>query len=226
MLRPMSRMRRTKTLDWVFAILLWLALAFSLGWYYTITYYGRAGWPMPTPESCGALILYYFSVLNVRTEWQAVHWMLVFPAAGWLWVVIATVLAPYYNRRNEELSWSLLRFSLASLPLSLPAPYLAYVAGGAAGPWNVHTMLQVALRQGHGVRPWWWLSPLYLALAVTALVWHVVVFRRVFEVKGAEFWKLFLLSGILYVLVIAGLGAVVSVPLRYWIEGVSPVVMP
>jgi hypothetical protein len=41
---------------WFAAVSLWLGLAFSLGWYYTFTYYGRSGWLMPLPEACGGLL--------------------------------------------------------------------------------------------------------------------------------------------------------------------------
>lgn len=74
-------MRKTAQNSFV-ALLCWLALAVSLGWYYTVTYFGAVGWPMPSVETLGVLFLYYFSVLNVATEIQAVHWLLVFPLRG------------------------------------------------------------------------------------------------------------------------------------------------
>jgi len=215
LMRPSTK---AALLDWVNAGALWLALAWSLGWYYTFTYYGRSGWPMPTPEACGGLILYYFSVLNGPTEIQALHWMLVFPLAGILWVGLLSLTAPYFGRRNSSFPWSLLRFALASLPLSLPGPYMAYVAGASHGPWNVHAMVAVALRRG-GVTPWGWLSPLYLTLGMLALGCHVWVYRQVFEMAGRSAWKHFLLTAVLFVLVMAGLGTVVTVPLRFYVEG-------
>ena len=214
----MNAPRHTQWADTVIALALWLALGFSLGWYYTITYYGREGWPLPSLETCGGLVLYYFSVINVRTEWQAVHWMLVFPLAGLLWVMLLSLTAPFFGSRNQAFSWSVFQFALATLPLSLPGPYLAWVAGTTADGWSVHRMVQVALRRG-GVNPWYWLSPLYLVLALVALALHIWVYRLTFELSGKAAWRHFLLTAVLFVLVVAGLGSTAALPLRYHIEG-------
>lgn len=202
--------------DWLTAIALWALLAFSLGWYYTVTYYGARGWPMPTVESLGGLILYYFSVLNVDTRIQAAHWMFVFPLVGVLWVMLLSFTAPYYAGRNVSFAWSLSRFAWASVPLSLPVPYMVYVAGKAAGPWSMQSVVSVALRRG-GVSPWPWLSPLYLALALVALGCHVFVYRQVFEIRGADAWKLIVFTLILLICTLAGLGSLASTTLRlFW----------
>ena len=214
----MSIPRRSAFGDWALAIALWLLLAFSLGWYYTFTFYGKWGWPMPSVEGCGGLILYYFSVLNVRTEIQAVHWMLVFPVAGVMWVALLTLTAPAFQARTELLPWPLLLFALPTLPLSLPAPVLVYLAGRTRDGWDWRHMIDVALRRGH-VTPDDWLTPLYLGLGLVALAWHIQVYRHVFEITGKAAWKHFSLTAAVYVLVMAGLGGVVSVPLLYWIEG-------
>lgn len=207
-----------KVADGVNAVVLWLALAFSLGWYYTITYYGREGWPMPSIETCGGLILYYFSVLNIPTEGQAIHWMLVFPMAGILWVALLTLTAPFFGAQNRAFTWSMFHFALATLPLSLPGPYLAYIAGQTENGWSVHAMIQVALRRG-GVMPWASLSPMYLLLALIALAWHLYVYRQIFELTGRIAWTHFLVTAVLFILTIAGLGAAAALPLRYYLEG-------
>jgi hypothetical protein len=214
----MTAPRRAQITDWINAILLWLLFAFSLGWYYTITYYGREGWPMPSVEGCGGLILYYFSVLNTATEIQAIHWMIVFPLAGVVWVALLRLTAPYFGGGTVELHWAAFRFALATLPLSLPGPYLAWVAAHARGGWSLRVMFEVALRRG-GVQPWAWLSPLYLGLALLALAWHIYVYAHVFELHGKQAWRHFLITGILFVLVVAGLGSILGVPLRYYVEG-------
>ncbi|HPO14751.1 MAG TPA: hypothetical protein PLI09_15020 [Candidatus Hydrogenedentes bacterium] len=209
--------RTIKTLDWVNAIALWLALAFSLGWYYTFTYYGRSGWPMPSMEGCGGLLFYYFSVINVRVELQAVHWMLAFPLGGILWVALLSFTAPYFNQRNQNFAWSLVQFGLASLPLSLPGPYMAYLAGKVHGVWNIHTMAAVALRHD-GAPPFDWLTPLYLGLGVAAFVCHLYAYRQVFPLRGNDAWKHFLLTASLYICTIVGLANIVAGPLRYFLE--------
>lgn len=75
------------------AVMCWLALSVSLGWYYTVTYFGAIGWPMPSVETIGALVLYYFSVINAATEIQAVHWLAVFPISGFLWAALLKKIA-------------------------------------------------------------------------------------------------------------------------------------
>jgi len=204
-------------LDWANAMALWLALAFSLGWYYTFTYYGRSGWPMPSMEGCGGIIFYYFSVLNVRAEIQAVHWMLSFPLAGVLWVMLLSFTAPYFRQRNENFAWSLVQFGLASLPLSLPGPYMAYLAGKINGVWTFHAMIEVAFRRAGGP-PFDWLTPLYLGLGVAALLCHVYVYSQVFNLRGKDAWKHFLITAALFFCAIAGLAAIMAGPLRYFLE--------
>lgn len=104
MLLAMSSVRRKRLLDGLSVIVLWLLLGFSLGWYYTFTYYWRSGWPMPTVECCGTLIMYYFSVVTAATPVQAVHWMAVFPPAGVIWAALLTLTAPRFGGQNDR--WS------------------------------------------------------------------------------------------------------------------------
>ena len=114
---------------WSGAICIWLALGLGLGWYYTVTYYGRSGWPMPTPDVCSALVLYYFSVLNVATEGQAVHWLVVFPVAGMLWVTALWALAPRFHGNRPPFDRALFWFALTSVPMIVPAPWMSFIAG-------------------------------------------------------------------------------------------------
>ena len=147
---------RTKPfLRYLIPTVLWLALGFSLGWYYTFTYYGRSGWPMPIPEGCAALILYYFSVLNVSTEIQAVHWIIVFPVAGWLWVSSLDLVDRFFRGEQTPKGHLSLAFALTSLPLSLPGPLISWWAGQTDGGFSGERMVEVALRRG-------WVHPLRL----------------------------------------------------------------
>ncbi len=203
---------------WCGAVSLWLSLAFSLGWYYTFTYYGRSGWPLPVPEACGGLLLYYFSVLNVDTEVQALHWMIVFPLAGVLWVLALTIT----DRRVQHgdgpnVARALWMFALCTVPLILPAPYMAYVAGTDRGPWDFHTMMLVALRREF-VSPRPWLSPLYLVLALAAIAAHIAVYRRLFSIRGQRAWRHFLFAAIVFVIVCVTLAATAAIPLRFFFE--------
>ncbi|MCC6694399.1 MAG: hypothetical protein IT365_02105 [Candidatus Hydrogenedentes bacterium] len=196
---------------------IWLGIGFSLGWYYTFTYYGRAGWPMPLPETCAALVLYYFSVLNVDTEWQALHWMLVFPAAAALWVECLRRCARWMGLAQPPFATVFVLFGLAALPLALPGPWMAWIAGLMDGGFHADRMLAVALRRGF-VTPWTWLSPMYAGLGTIGLVLHIRVYSRIFRIPRAKAFMHFPVSMIVLVIVAAVLASVAALPLRLWFE--------
>ena len=127
----MLGIKRAAAIDVLKASALYLGLGFSLGMYYTIAYYGRAGWPMPLPEGISALILYYFSVLNEPTVVQAIHWMVLFPVAGALWALLLVITAPFFGVRRPLFSLTFVRFGLTALPLTLAGPCMAFVAGSS-----------------------------------------------------------------------------------------------
>ena len=204
-------------LRWAVAILLWLALGFSLGWYYTFTYYGRAGWPMPTPESCAAIVLYYFSVLNVATEIQAVHWMIAFPIAGILWVAALDRVARWLALERPAFERALLTLALATVPLLLPAPWLAYRAGLTDGGFVFRRMLDVALRHGF-VTPPSWLNPICFALGLVALGLQAHAYHRLYAGAGRKAWIHVPAAVIALTVAACVLGAVVALPLRFWLE--------
>jgi hypothetical protein len=209
--------RRAWIGDLVKAIVVWLLLGVGLGWYYTATYYGRSGWPMPLPEACAPLILYYFSVLNVATSIQALHWLAVFPLAGILWVTTLAVTAPFFGGKRTEYGWTLVRFAVTSLPLAAPTPLMAYWAGQTGYGFSWARMVAVALRQA-GWMPWWWLTPLYVALAIIALVWQVLVYVKVFDLRGKKALLHYVVSAVMLALLSCGLGTFASMPLRWWLE--------
>ena len=217
MLSAMSSTRRIIFFNWVNAVALWLAFGFSLGWYFTFTYYGRSGWPIPTIEACGGLIMYYFSVVNASTMIQALHWMAVFPLAGILWAALLALTAPRFGGQTERFSEAMFRMALASLPLTPPGFYLAYLAGGARGSWSIQVMLDVALRRG-GVTPPPWVNPVYLVLGLVAFGCHVYVYRGAFGARGGRAWLHFLVTALVYVLIIVGLATLAAIPLRHYLE--------
>lgn len=209
---------RTRFQRSVAAFAIWIAVAFSLGWYYTFTYYGRAGWPMPMPEPCAALVLYYFSVLNVDTELQAIHWLLVFPLAGYLWSVALIVTA----RRVLPCKlpdWSLVmrQFSLAAIPLALPGPWMAWIAGVRDEEFTWERMFAVALRRGN-VEPWPWLTPTYVALGVVAFAIQIAIYRKLFRGTAGQLWVLYPAAMVVLVLSSSVFAAVAALPLRWLFE--------
>jgi hypothetical protein len=199
------------------ALGIWLAVAFSLGWYYTFTYYGRAGWPIPMPEPCAALVLYYFSVLNVDTEVQALHWLLVFPIAGLLWALALSVV----GRRviGNSPNWTVIfrNLSLSAIPLAIPGPWMAWIAGNQDGRFTWLRMTAVALRRGH-VDPWLWLSPMFFALGLLGLVIQIAMYRRLFSGSARQRWVHYLSATIVLILVSSVLAALAAIPLRWLFE--------
>lgn len=209
--------RRETWTDWLKATLLWLALGFSLGWYYTITYYGGEGWPLPYPEALAGILVYYFSVLNADTTVQAVHWMAVFPVVGPLWVGVLQLTAPYFGGRRCQYSYTLVRFGLSALPIALLGPWLAYVAGTTAGGFAWEQMVGVALRRQF-IAPWPWLSPVYLGAGLVSLALQIRMYRLAFATEGRKAFNHFVVSAIIMTLLAAGLGALAAEPLRRWLE--------
>ena len=203
--------------DGFVALAAWLGLGFSLGWYYTITYYGRTGIPIPTPESCAALILYYFSVLNVATEIQALHWMVVFPMAGALWTVSLVLLAPRFGAPRPDCWPTLRRMAVCSLPLVIPGPWLMWIAGMTDAGFSGERVIAVALRRG-GVNPWPGLIALYVGLGLAVLILEVLAYRRLFPLRGLGALRHVAAAGILLILLAAITGAVAAVPLRVVLE--------
>lgn len=208
---------RHPVIDWLLSVMLYLALGFSLGWYYTFTYYGRTGIPMPHPESCAAIVLYYFSVLNVDTEIQAIHWMVVFPITGLLWAGALTRLAPRFGMSTPSLVNVYLLTAIACIPLAAPGPVMAILAGWQDDGFTFDRMLKVALRRGNR-SPDPWLTPLYLVLGVTALGLQWRLLRACFRQSLGSAIRHYLVSAIALIVAAAVLGASLSIPLRLALE--------
>ncbi len=208
---------RHPAIDWILGVALYLALGFSLGWYYTFTYYGRTGIPMPHPESCAAIVLYYFSVLNVDTEVQAVHWMVVFPITGLLWASALNRLAPRFGMSTPSLVNIYLLTAIACIPLAAPGPALALLAGWQDDGFTFDRMIKVALRRGNRL-PDPWLTPLYLVLGVAALGLQWRLLRACFGQTFGSAIRHYLVSAIALFLAAAVLGAAISIPLRLALE--------
>ena len=200
------------------ATLIWTGVGLSLGWYYTFTYYGRTGVPMPTIEPCAALILYYFSVLNVRTEIQAIHWMIVFPAAGALWAAALRVTARYLRIEAPPFHVVFFALSCAALPLVLPAPWMTWIAGyEESDGFRLSRMLLVALRRD-GQAPWPSLTPLYLALGIAALAIQLWLYSRLFRLPLRRALVHYLISAVVLSATAAIVGATAAIPMRLLLE--------
>lgn len=204
--------------DLLKAIVLWLLLAVSVGWYYTFTYYGRTGIPVPLPEPCAAVILYYFSVVpGASSGFQAAHWVLVFPLVGLLWVAVLNTSAPWFGGRREHYAWAAGRLSGTLLPVIAPLPVLAWFGGATAAGFSFGRMVDVALRRAGAPAPWW-LTPLYIVLGVAALVWQFKTYRRIYDLYGKKAVYHLLTSAVVLALLAVGAGALLAWPLRQAFE--------
>lgn len=195
------------------AVGLWLGFGLALGWYYTITYYGRTGLPIPTPDTCAALILYYFSVLNVDTKWQAFHWMLVFPAAGALWTWALSWSARRLKLPPAPFPILAFRLALANAPLTLAAPWLTWVAAQTPDGLSLSHMFAVALRHAF-LSPWPALNPTFLVLGLSSLALQIFVYRLSFSSRGAKACIHFLLALIALIAISATIGGLAAIPMR------------
>ena len=175
-------------------VLLYVSFGLSLGCYYTATYFGRSGWPLPSCEAISGVLLYYFSVIYTTTEVQAAHWISVFVASGYLWIaslwfVSNRVSCTSALRANpERFSTAHDRFTglglavaIATIPLSLPLPFMIWWMGGGSRGFHWSRFIAMCLRHAW-VTPPTWLNYIYFGLAAAAFVAQVAIVRRQFPV--------------------------------------------
>jgi hypothetical protein len=217
---PRNIKHRCIVLEWPLGAACYLALGFSLGWYYTFTYYGRTGIPMPHPESCAAIVLYYFSVVNADTEIQAVHWMAVFPIAGLIWVIALSRLAPRFGGEAIRVARVFFVTGVACIPIALPGPAMAILGGWQDGGFTFDRMIAVALRRGNR-SPDPWLTPLYLTLGAVSLAVQWRLLRGLFNQSIEQSLRHYLVSAVALFICAAIVGAALSVPLRLLFERVN-----
>ncbi|MCC6143325.1 MAG: hypothetical protein IT368_05920 [Candidatus Hydrogenedentes bacterium] len=210
-LSPMPINRYNEGWDYLKATALWVLLGMSLGaaWS-TVT-----AWPLPSIEGMAAVLVYRFSLPEFGRAAAAAYWLLLTPLAGMAWVRVLTLTAPYFGGANRDYPWSLVRFSIASLPLVLPLFFIIW-AGAFRGGFSLARLRAVALLQGMPQMPGW-LAWVYVALGAAALVWHFAVYRRVFEIAGRPAIRHVLTSLTLFLLAAAGAGALLYAPIQRWI---------
>lgn len=197
--------------------LLYLGAAFSLGWYYTFTYYGRSGYPMPLIDACGGILIYYFSVLNIATPWQAVHWMMAFPLAGAIWAACCNAACRVVGDERPAFAHVFFLFAVAAIPIAIAGPFMAWIAGLLADGFSWDHMIKVALRRANKPPPEW-LSPLYLALGFAGLVIQLVAYSRLYTPPLTRGAKHLGLSAILHVVACVLLAMAAAIPLRLLLE--------
>lgn len=192
---------------------LYLALGSSLGCYYTATYFGRSGWPLPSCEAVSGVLLYYFSVINASTEMQAFHWMAVFVAAGYLWIASLWYASNRMNGARDRFTTLGLPVALATIPISLPIPFMVWWMGSTNDGFSWSRFIAVCLRHAW-VHPPIWLNCVYFGLAAIVLATQIAIIRKKWGGNRKRFFATLALAfGLLLVVAIAA-GIVLSSPLR------------
>jgi len=74
----------------------------------------------------------------------------------------------------------------------------------------------VALRHATYM-PATWMTPVYVGLAVVALVWQIFVYGKLFDLSGKMAVLHYLVSAILLVLLACGAATLGSLPIRWWL---------
>lgn len=197
---------------WATAIILWLALAFSLGWYHHATPPGGKGYPTPTPESAAAVVAYLFVGRSFERTMAHLAWMAAVPIAGLLWLAVQYLTAGYFGATWDKFREALVRYAWASLPLIVPGPVLTFMA------WK------------HRIGYWWWEAPswksatatpwpswlgwTYLGLGALVLTIQYLVHRKTFRLAGKKAMAHFLVSLALLIVIAAGAGGLLNLLLR------------
>jgi hypothetical protein len=206
---------------------LYLLFGLSLGCYYTATYFGRGGWPLPSCEALSGVLLYYLSVANAGTELQAAHWMASFVAAGYLWIgALCCVSNMIYGTTThaetaaEKACTAGQRFTSLGSPVALttilvsaPLPFMVLWIGDAGHGFSWSRLIAVCLRRGF-VDPPIWLNYVYLALGTAALITQIAVLRRKLGAGWRRLFWTFALAGATVLVVTVGLGFLISFLLR------------
>jgi hypothetical protein len=197
--------------DYLKATALWVLVGMSLGVYYVSV----STWPVASVEGGAAALAYRFSMPSFGPAMQALYWLILVPLSGIFWIRVLTLTAPYYGGANRDFPWSLVRFSLTGTPLILPVLYVAWAAAFQGG-FSLERLRATALLQHTPDLPGW-IFWVYLVLGLASLVWHVAVYRRIFEISGRAALRHWLTSLALFLLAATGAGALLFYPVQRWI---------
>lgn len=204
--------RRETLRDYSGAVVFWIAAGLSVGWYYTVAYYGAGSWPIPHPEFTLCLLIFYYFPYEASIQTESILWIVATVASGLLWAALLTITAPFFDGRRAQLSYAVFRFSLASLPFALVGPWLVYASGITADGLDWSRVWSIAQRQ-IPIENWPWLNPLYFGVAVAALVVHLYVYRLVLDVRGKKAWLHYCVCSILAGLAGTGMGILAAYPI-------------
>ena len=177
----MATLRRERYLNNLIAIMCWIAVAYSVGWYNTLTRMGARQWPLPSPETAGAHLASFIAWDGFQPHYERVWWFALFPFCGYCWVAMQVYTSPYFDGRHVSISEAVRPFALASLPIAAMGPVVAYYIYQRRGEFLFETFYLRAVEFGL-VEPEPWLGPGFLILASASIVLQFFVHNHVFAI--------------------------------------------
>jgi hypothetical protein len=187
----------------IHAILLWVGLAYSVGWYLGITKMGTKGWFLPSPETAAAYVGYRVSMPQLNSPYDEFWWFILVPCVGWAWVALQCITSPYFGGLAPGIMLTTRIFALATLPITALGPIVGYSVWTSERKMFWDELYLAMTRQGW-VEPNPWLGPMYMGMAVVSLVLQGVVHYKVFGIRGPRALAHFALSLVLLMTVVAG----------------------
>ena len=181
----MSSLRRGRHLNILIATASWIAVAYSVGWYNTLTRMGAKQWPLPSPETASAQLATFIAWDGFHPAYERVWWFALFPICGFCWIAFQTFSAPYFDGRHVTISEAARSFALAALPIAAMGPVVAYYIYQRRGEFLFETFYLRAVEFGL-VEPEPWLGPGYLILAAASVVIQFFVHNHVFAIPPTK----------------------------------------
>jgi len=167
------------------AVALWCALAYSVGWYHTLTRLGAKGYPLPSPETAIVHTAYFTALSRIDVSYETAWWFAVFVLVGVVWVGLLVMTAPFFGGQKAGFARALRNFALASLPLACMGPVVAWYVWERRGKF-LYDEIYLRVVEFGLVEPEPWLGPAYMGLAGVSLLAQFYVHVKTFGIRPAS----------------------------------------
>ena len=197
------------------ALGVWAGLGCAVGSYHYLTRFGRADWPLPTPEAAASLLAVRFSgpfpvALN---DWTL---LVLVPAVGVLWVSLLFLTSSFFGGYRCGYTETLKLFALCSAHLAVAGILLAVAAWyWKWGFWWSETAwvgnsLRILPTSGRGT-PWPWLGAAFMVAGGITLGAQCAIYAKCFQVTGKRVVPHALTAAVLLAAVAAAWGPLADV---------------
>jgi hypothetical protein len=194
-------LRRERFMRFALAIAIWVALAYSVGWYHSITRIGVRGWPLPSPESLAAFGGYAIYLSKWNPPYETLWWFVLFPATGVVWVTLLNLTCGFFGGQSPGIMMSSRAMAFATLPIVLLGPLVSYYVWNDAG--TLRNFYLKAAQFGI-VEPEPWLGVAYFVCAIVSLIAQAVVHQRIFGMRGGKALAHFSVTWLILVCSVSG----------------------